>query len=83
MTLATASGQILVGRIRKTNGLFLVWRESPVATQIAIALKKLKKAKKTGKRDDSWAMLWFVTAWHPESEFRMNGRPGQVPSPQW
>jgi hypothetical protein len=45
-TLATANGQILVGRIRVTNGLFLVWRESPVATQIAIALKKLKKAKK-------------------------------------
>ena len=30
-TLATANGQIPAGRIRVTNGLFLVWRESPIA----------------------------------------------------
>jgi hypothetical protein len=59
-TPATANGQILFGRVRKSNGLILVWRESPVSRLIAIALKKLTKAKKPENRTTVRQMPRFV-----------------------
>jgi hypothetical protein len=52
-TPATANGQNLFGRIRETNGLFLVWRESPGCSIDCYCIDKIdesQKSRKTGRQ---------------------------------
>jgi hypothetical protein len=52
-TPATANGQNLFGRIRETNGLFLVWRESPGCSTDCYCIDKIdesQKSRETGRQ---------------------------------